>query len=96
MRETEFFTSHECLLLDYEEALTRQDSTTGLWCAHSSVCQGSPGGVGAPALVCQGGHSLRGHTPRATGAHRLALWDGLRPRHLPTRRKAGQMCVRWP
>lgn len=24
MRETEFFTSHECLLLDYEEALTRQ------------------------------------------------------------------------
>jgi 3-deoxy-7-phosphoheptulonate synthase len=33
MRETEFYTSHECLLLDYEEALTRQDSTTGLWCA---------------------------------------------------------------
>lgn len=30
-RETEFYTSHECLLLDYEEALTRQDSTTGLW-----------------------------------------------------------------
>ena len=24
LRETEFFTSHECLLLDYEEALTRQ------------------------------------------------------------------------
>ena len=23
--------SHECLLLDYEEALTREDSTTGLW-----------------------------------------------------------------
>lgn len=31
MKETEFFTSHECLLLDYEEALTRLDSTTGLW-----------------------------------------------------------------
>jgi 3-deoxy-7-phosphoheptulonate synthase len=31
MRETEFYTSHECLLLDYEEALTRQDSTTGSW-----------------------------------------------------------------
>lgn len=31
MRETEFYTSHECLLLDYEEALTRQDSTTGRW-----------------------------------------------------------------
>ena len=29
--ETEFFTSHEALLLDYEEALTRIDSTTGKW-----------------------------------------------------------------
>lgn len=28
IRETEFFTSHEALLLNYEEALTRQDSTT--------------------------------------------------------------------
>ena len=34
MSETEFYVSHECLLLDYEGALTRQDSTTGLWCAH--------------------------------------------------------------
>ena len=32
MRETEFYVSHEALLLDYEEALTRRDSTTGLWC----------------------------------------------------------------
>ncbi|GMH42963.1 hypothetical protein BSKO_10885 [Bryopsis sp. KO-2023] len=31
MRETEFYTGHECLLLDYEQALTREDSTTGLW-----------------------------------------------------------------
>jgi len=31
MRETEFFTSHECLLLDYEEALTRKDSTSNQW-----------------------------------------------------------------
>jgi len=31
MRETEFYTSHECLLMEYEEALTRVDSTTGLW-----------------------------------------------------------------
>lgn len=37
MSETEFYVSHECLLLDYESALTRQDSTTGLWCAHC-VC----------------------------------------------------------
>ncbi len=32
MRETEFYTSHEALLLDYEESLTRLDSTTGGWC----------------------------------------------------------------
>lgn len=31
MNETEFYTSHECLLLDYEEALTRLDSTTNQW-----------------------------------------------------------------
>jgi 3-deoxy-7-phosphoheptulonate synthase len=31
MKETEFYTSHECLLLDYEQALTRLDSTSGLW-----------------------------------------------------------------
>jgi len=29
IRETEFYTSHEALLLPYEQALTRQDSTTG-------------------------------------------------------------------
>ena len=28
---TDFYTAHECLLLPYEEALTRQDSTTGRW-----------------------------------------------------------------
>jgi len=31
IRETEFYTSHEALLLPYEEALTRNDSTTGQW-----------------------------------------------------------------
>ena len=29
--KTDFFTAHECLLLPYEQALTRQDSTTGKW-----------------------------------------------------------------
>lgn len=29
--QAEFFTSHEALLLGYEEALSRQDSTTGEW-----------------------------------------------------------------
>jgi 3-deoxy-7-phosphoheptulonate synthase len=31
IRETDFFTSHEALLLNYEEAMTRVDSTTGDW-----------------------------------------------------------------
>lgn len=31
LRATQFFTSHEALLLGYEEALTRLDSTTGDW-----------------------------------------------------------------
>ncbi|MFH7320511.1 class II 3-deoxy-7-phosphoheptulonate synthase [Desulfurivibrio sp. D14AmB] len=31
LTQASFFTSHEALLLGYEEALTRQDSTTGNW-----------------------------------------------------------------
>ncbi len=31
IRETDFYTSHEALLLSYEEALTRIDSTSGEW-----------------------------------------------------------------
>jgi len=35
LRTTDFFTSHEALLLGYEQALTRVDSTTGDWYATS-------------------------------------------------------------
>lgn len=31
LRETDFYTSHEALLLNFEEALTRKDSLTGDW-----------------------------------------------------------------
>ncbi len=31
IKQTEFYTSHEALLLNYEEAMTRTDSTTGEW-----------------------------------------------------------------
>ena len=31
LRQTDFFTSHEALLLGYEEMLTRVDSTSGHW-----------------------------------------------------------------
>jgi 3-deoxy-7-phosphoheptulonate synthase len=36
IRETDFFTSHEALLLPYEQALTRVDSTSGEWYACSA------------------------------------------------------------
>jgi 3-deoxy-7-phosphoheptulonate synthase len=36
IRETDFYTSHEALLLPYEQALTRIDSTTGEWYACSA------------------------------------------------------------
>ena len=29
--QTDFYVAHECLLLPYEQALTREDSTTGRW-----------------------------------------------------------------
>lgn len=35
MRSTDFYTSHEALLLGYEQSLTRVDSTTGDWYATS-------------------------------------------------------------
>lgn len=35
LRETDFYTSHEALLLGYEESMTRVDSTTGEWYATS-------------------------------------------------------------
>ncbi|MXQ07175.1 3-deoxy-7-phosphoheptulonate synthase class II [Alphaproteobacteria bacterium GH1-50] len=35
LQSVDFYTSHEALLLEYEEALTRVDSTTGKWVAGS-------------------------------------------------------------
>ncbi|MEL6420545.1 MAG: 3-deoxy-7-phosphoheptulonate synthase, partial [Pseudomonadota bacterium] len=35
LQSVEFYTSHEALLLEYEEALTRLDSTSGKWLAGS-------------------------------------------------------------
>lgn len=36
LRSTTLFTSHEALLLNYEQALTRQDTASGLWYAGSA------------------------------------------------------------
>ncbi len=36
LSRTEFYTSHEALFLNYEEALTRRDPATGAWCDASA------------------------------------------------------------
>lgn len=36
MTTTQFWTSHECLLLPYEQALIREDSTSGLYYDYSA------------------------------------------------------------
>jgi 3-deoxy-7-phosphoheptulonate synthase len=41
LRGTDVYTSHEALLLGYEQAMTRQDSTTGDWYCTSATWCGS-------------------------------------------------------
>ena len=41
LRATDFYTSHEALLLGYEQALTRVDSTSGDWYAPPATWSGS-------------------------------------------------------
>lgn len=52
IRETEFYTGHECLLLEYEQALTRMDSTTDLW----YDCSGHFLWIGERTRQLEGGH----------------------------------------
>ncbi len=52
INQAEFFTSHEALLLGYEEALTRQDSTTGDW----YDCSGHMLWIGERTRQLDGGH----------------------------------------
>ena len=75
MAETEFYVSHEALLLDYEQALTRLDSTTDRWCVcrvaaarRQEGCQhfdqhfGQAEGRGAPSSLMFAGVSVSGRT----------------------------------
>ncbi|MFM7390306.1 MAG: class II 3-deoxy-7-phosphoheptulonate synthase [Vampirovibrionales bacterium] len=52
IRETEFFVSHEALLLPYESALTRVDSTTGDW----YCCSGHMLWIGYRTAQLDGAH----------------------------------------
>jgi 3-deoxy-7-phosphoheptulonate synthase len=91
LHEVDFFTSHEALILGYEQALTRQDSLTGHWydCSAHMLWIGERSrqldgahveflrGVGNP-LGCKIG-------PTATPAEVLGLCEALNPERVPGR-----------
>ncbi|MCU1351665.1 MAG: phospho-2-dehydro-3-deoxyheptonate aldolase [Acidimicrobiales bacterium] len=91
LHEVDFFTSHEALVLGYEEALTRRDSLTGDWydCSAHMLWIGERtrqvdgahmaflSGVGNP-LGCKLG-------PTATPDEVVALCERLNPEHVPGR-----------
>ena len=91
LHEVSFYTSHEALILGYEEALTRQDSLTGDWydCSAHLLWIGERTrdldgahveffrGVGNP-VACKLG-------PTATPAEALGLCEALNPDRVPGR-----------
>lgn len=91
LRQVDFYTSHEALLLDYEEALTRQDSLTGDW----YDCSAHMLWIGERTRQLDGAHVefLRGvHNPlgckigpTATPEEVLALCEALNPDRQPGR-----------
>lgn len=91
LHRVEFWTSHEALLLDWEEALTRQDSLTGDW----FDCSAHMLWVGERTRALDGAHVefLRGLGnplavkvgPSATPAEVLALCRLLDPERTPGR-----------
>lgn len=91
LHETEFYTSHEALLLNYEEALTRCDHLTGDW----YDCSAHMLWIGERTRELEGAHLefLRGVKnplgvkigPKATREELLGLCDILNPRNEPGR-----------
>src|SRR5579875_2786517 len=91
IRETDFYTSHEALLLPYEQALTRVDSTSGDWYA----CSAHFLWIGDRTRQPEGAHVefLRGVQnpigikvgPTTTIDDLLRLIDVLNPRNEPGR-----------
>ena len=88
---TDFYTSHEALLLNYEEALTRVDSTTGEW----YDCSAHMLWIGERTRELDGAHIafLRGVGnpigvkvgPTATADDVVRLCDALNPKNEPGR-----------
>jgi 3-deoxy-7-phosphoheptulonate synthase len=91
LHEVDVWTSHEGLLLDYEEGLTRRDSLTGDWYDCSAhmlwIGERTRQADGAHARFLAGVHNPLGVKvgPTATPADLLALCDVLNPERIPGR-----------
>src|SRR5262249_7400494 len=91
LHEVDFFTSHEGLLLDYEEGLTRRDSLTGDWydCSAHLLWIGERTRQidGAHVEFFSGVHNpLAGKLgPSATAAEAIELCEALNPDRIPGR-----------
>jgi 3-deoxy-7-phosphoheptulonate synthase len=91
LHEVDVFTSHEGLLLDYEEGLTRRDSLTGDWYDCSAhllwIGERTRQPDGAHAEFFAGVHNPIGCKvgPAATGAELVALCERLNPHRVPGR-----------
>jgi 3-deoxy-7-phosphoheptulonate synthase len=91
LHQVDFFTSHEALILGYEEALTRQDSLTGRW----YDCSAHMLWIGERSRQLDGAHVefLRGVDnpigcklgPTATADEVLGLCETLNPDRVPGR-----------
>jgi 3-deoxy-7-phosphoheptulonate synthase len=91
LHQVDVWTSHEALLLDYEEALTRVDSLTGDWYDCSAhflwVGERTRDPKGAHVQFLAGVHNPIGVKvgPSATPDELLALWEALNPSRIPGR-----------
>ncbi|MEN8840317.1 MAG: 3-deoxy-7-phosphoheptulonate synthase class II [Octadecabacter sp.] len=85
LQTVEFYTSHEALLLEYEEALTRLDSTSGKWLAGSGhmvwIGDRTRAPDGAHVEFCAGVQNPIGLKcgPTMTSGHLKALMAKLNP-----------------
>jgi 3-deoxy-7-phosphoheptulonate synthase len=91
LHEVDFYTSHEALILGYEEALTRQDSLTGDWYDCSAhllwIGERTRQVDGAHVAFLAGVHNPLGVKigPAATPEDVLALCERLNPGRVPGR-----------
>lgn len=91
LQETDFYTSHEALLLNYEEPLVRQDSLSGEWFACSAhmlwIGERTRGLEQAHVEFLRGVHNPIGVKigPKTTLEQMLGLCDVLNPQNEPGR-----------